>query len=63
MDEHITNNSSEEDAILYKVVTKEIIDPNTKECVKYPDTEFVLDSSGKKTMCRQSINRRSCGKR
>lgn len=48
MDEHITTDSSDEDSIYYQTITKEIIDPNTKQCVKYPNTEFVLDSSGKK---------------
>ena len=48
MDEHITTDSSDEDSIYYQTITKEIIDPNTKQCVKYPNTEFVPDSSGKK---------------
>lgn len=48
MNENITNDNSAEDAIYYQTITKNIIDPNTKQCVKYPDTEFVLDSNGKK---------------
>lgn len=47
MNENITSKQSE-DSIFYKTITQEIIDPNTKECVKYPKSEFVLDSNGKK---------------
>lgn len=47
MNENITSEQSE-DSIFYKTITQEIIDPNTKQCVKYPENEFVLDGNGKK---------------
>lgn len=47
MNENITSEQGE-DSIFYKTITQEIIDPNTKQCVKYPESEFVLDSNGKK---------------
>lgn len=47
MNENITSEQGE-DSIFYKTITQEIIDPNTKQCVKYPETEFVLDSNDKK---------------
>ena len=47
MNENITSEQGE-DSIFYKTITQEIIDLNTKQCVKYPESEFVLDSNGKK---------------
>lgn len=47
MNENITIDNQGE-VIFYKTIEKEILDPNTKECVRYPETEFVLDSNGKK---------------
>lgn len=47
MNENITSEKSE-DSIFYKTITQKIINPNTKECVKYPKSEFMLDSNGKK---------------
>ena len=36
------------DGIFYKKITQNIIDQDTKQCVRYPESEFVLDSNGKK---------------
>lgn len=49
MNENITN-VKDDDSFFYKKITQNIIDPNspTKECVRYPESEFVLDSNGKK---------------
>lgn len=60
IDEHITADSSAEDAFFYKTITQKIPDPTgADECLRYPNEEFMRDESGEK-ICELKKEQQIC---